>query len=165
MLHNKRARALIVVLGLACAAVLAVTLVTRAPATQSVSSPNGIVISVGPGTPSDPAKQKDFTIPLNTPVFISLGGKIYGSPSPYDPVKTRAGWAVVFCNGTYWNWVGENSAGTIQTGRRLSKGAIDLYVQPLSWWGASVAVVNNSGGLRLLTRTYDSGPVSLYYHY
>jgi hypothetical protein len=162
MLHNKRARALVVVLGLVCAGVLAVTLITRALATQSVSSPNAIQITVGPGTPSNPARQTDFTIPLNTPVFICLGGKIFNTS---EGVKTRAGWAVVFCNGTYWNWVGENSAGTILTGRRLSKGTIDMYVHPLSWFGASVAVVNNSGGLRLLTRTYDSGPVSLYYHY
>jgi hypothetical protein len=157
MLHNKRARALIVVVGLACAAVLAVVLVTRALATQSVSSPNGASFTVNKGS------SLNYTIPLNTPVFILTAGK---SDQLWQgqPIHVAA-WSAVFCNGTYWNWVGERcgSGAVVSKGRRYQYTGVGISVAGYS--GAGVYMQNNTGGLKFSVDLDAGGPMYAYIYY
>jgi len=154
MLHNKRARVLIIVLGLVCAAVLAATLVTRALATQTVTTPNGVTFVIARGT------LKDWTIPLNTPVFIGAGGR---SMPDVGPGGTRAAWAVVFCNGQYWNAVGQGSIGEVRKLRRAVPSSIVGTV--LGFGGFTIAITNTSGGLRMSSSLHELGPFYVYIHY
>jgi hypothetical protein len=151
MLHNKRARALIVVVGLACAAVLAVVLVTRALATQSVASPNAVVMTIETWT------SRNWTMPLNTPVFIGIGGK-----SHYVDVLYVA-WSAVFCNGTYWNWVTQGPAGTVVKKNKYQHSGVGLTF--VSFANAGVGTQNNAGGLKFHCSGDTPGPMYVYIHY
>jgi hypothetical protein len=157
MLHDKRARALILVLGLVCAGLVAAGLVSRAVATQSLSSPNGVSFTVNKGS------SVNYAITLNTPVFILTAGK---SDQLWQgqPIHVAA-WSAVFCNGTYWNWVGEicGSGGVVSKGRRYQYTGVGISVAGYS--GAGVFMQNNTGGLKFSVDTDAGGPMYVYIYY
>jgi hypothetical protein len=109
MLHNKRARALIVVVCLVCAAGLAAVFVTRAAAVHTIWVPNASAFGATAGFLL-PAR----ALPLNTPVSISISGQ--------KPTAGGGGTATIVacCDGTAWSWVGFNGNGTVAKGQNLA---------------------------------------------
>jgi hypothetical protein len=107
MLHSKRARALIVVVCLVCAAGLAGVFVTRAAAVHTIWVPNASAFGASYGfTPLPRA------LPLNTPVHISISGVGAGTGG--------AATIVACCDGTGWSWIGYNGNGTVAKGQNVA---------------------------------------------
>jgi hypothetical protein len=156
MLHNKRARVLIIVLGLVCAAVLATVLGTRGLATQGVAVPNVAAYTVQGGT------SRNIAIPLNTPVFIGAAGKSYASG--YG-TATRTDWVVVCCDGTYWNWIGGGLVGYVRKGNKVQYAGSPILI--VGHGSMTVKAYNNSGGLTLSCGISASqpGPMYVYIHW
>jgi hypothetical protein len=106
MLHNKRARALIIVLGLACAVVLALVVVSRVMALQVRILNNPTVLTVNAGGTTS------VTLPLNRAVPISIAETGSGS--------SGSAFIVADCSGGTWAWAGLNGDGTKAGGQTVT---------------------------------------------
>jgi hypothetical protein len=145
MLHNKRARALIIVLGLACAVILALVVVTRVMALQVRILTNPTVLTVNAGT------TRDVTLPLNKVVSISISETGGGS--------SGSAFIVVHLDATDWAWVGRNGDGTYT----CSCGTKEIgRVMCTSVAGQTVKVKDLSGGV---TFTAGGSPMRVLIHY
>jgi hypothetical protein len=140
MLYNKRARGLIIVLGLACAVVLALMLATRGTAVQTFSVQNAQAFTTftigGGGTVYK-------TLPLNTPVSISISGMS----------ATTGGMATIVacCDGVAWSWIGLKGDGTIAKGNNVTTvGALMCDTGA----GQTIKVNNVSGGIKIEAPAY-----------
>jgi hypothetical protein len=134
MLYNKRARGLIIVLGLACAVVLALMLATRGTAVQTFSLQNAQAFSTFVYGGGDVLK----TLPLNTPVSISISGMS----------ATTGGMATIVacCDGVAWSWIGCKGDGTIAKGNNVATvGTVMCDTKA----GHTVKVNNVSGQIRI----------------
>jgi hypothetical protein len=147
MLHNKRARSIIIVVGLACAGVVAVVLATRGLATQGVAVPNVMVFTVSGSTPVYKV------LPLNTPVSISIAGRDAAG-------KTRAAWVVACCENGAWSCIGQQSDGGIRKGNKVTTFPAILTTYSAGS-GTGVIAVDGAGKIRLA----PSYPMRVYINY
>jgi len=148
MLHNKRARGLIIVLGLACAVVLALMLATRGTAVQTFSLQNASAFTTftvgGGGTVYK-------TLPLNTSVSISISGM--------GATTGGAASIVACCDGVAWSWIGLNGDGTVAKGNNVTTvGALMCDTKA----GQTIKVNNVSGSIKIAAPT-DTGRIYLNY--
>jgi hypothetical protein len=145
MLHSKRARALIIALGLACAVILALVIAARVMALQVRILTNPTVMTIAAsGTTS-------VALPLNKVVSISISETGGGS--------SGSAFIVAHWDATDWAWVGRNgngsytcSCGTKEIGR----------VMCTSVTGQTVKVKDLSGGV---TFTAGGSPMRVLIHY
>jgi len=102
MLRNQRARALMVVLGLALALVVVCVLVTRGSAITVQQAPYATTLTMNPST------SYVVAVPLRQPVTIAIsdsGGGSYGT-----------GQITACCDGVSWSWIGLNGNGSLAKG-------------------------------------------------
>jgi hypothetical protein len=145
MLHNKRARALIIVLGLACAVVLALVVVSRVMALQVRILNNPTVLTVNAGT------TRDVTLPLNRAVPISIAETGSGS--------TGSAFVTTVCTGTNWAWAGLNGDGTKAGGQTVTTVGTTMCKTMV---GQYVKIKNVSGGVTFVAGTT---PMRVLIHY
>jgi hypothetical protein len=145
MLHNKRARALIIVLGLACAVILALVVVSRVMALQVRLLTTPTVLTVNAGT------TRDVTLPLDraTPISISETGS--GS--------SGSGFITAVCSGAKWGWAGLNGDGTKAYGQSITAVGTTMC---RTMTGQYVKTKNVSGGLTFVAGTT---PMRVLIHY
>jgi hypothetical protein len=146
MLHNKRVRTLTIFAGLACAAVLALLIVPRVLAMQTLLVPSPYVFTVNAHT------SKAVTLPLDTPVSISISETGGGSSGTAT--------IVAICTWGQWGWIGLNVNGTVAKG-----GGVTMIgtLMCLSALGQTVKVNNLSGGI--LFGNTNVYPMRAYIHY
>jgi hypothetical protein len=145
MLYNKRARGLIIVLGLACAVILAVVVVTRVMALQLRTLTNPTVLTVNAGA------SRDVTLPLNRVCSVSISETGGGS--------SGSGFLVVLCNGQRWAWTGFNGDGTPGHGAGVTAPGT---VMCFSVTGQTAKIKDLNGGV---TFTAGTTPMRVLIHY
>jgi hypothetical protein len=117
-----------------CAVILALALVTRGTAVQTFSLTNAQAFSTFTIGGGDVLR----TLPLNTPVSISISGTN----------ATTGGMATIVacCDGVAWSWVGCNGDGTIVKGNNVATvGTVMCDTKA----GHTIKVNNVSGGIRI----------------
>jgi len=145
MLHNKRARTLIIVLGLACAVLLALVVVTRVLALQVRILTNPTTLTVNAGT------TRDVTLPLSRPIPICISETGGGS--------SGSAFVVVFCEGATWGWSGRNGDGTVASGVTVTAPGTSICRTMV---GQYVKVKNVSGGVTFVA---GATPMRVLIHY
>jgi hypothetical protein len=136
---------LIIFLGLACAVILALALVTRVLALQVriLTNPTTLIVNAG--------STKDITLPLNRVCSVSISETGGGSSGSAFIVAHR--------DATDWAWVGRNGDGTYAN----SCGTKEIgRVMCTSIAGQTVKVKDLSGGI---TFTAGSSPMRVLIHY
>jgi hypothetical protein len=146
MLHTKRVRTLTIFAGLACAAVLALLIVPRVLAMQTLLVPSPYVFTVNAGA------TKAVALPLNKPVSISISETGGGSSGTAT--------MLAICTGGQWGWLGRNGNGTLAQGMG---GTTVGGVMCSSVTGQTVKVNSLSGGVLFGNAT--ANPLRAYIHY
>ena len=143
---NNRGRVLAVVLAVVFVAVLTVILVARGSAVTVQQAPYGTAYTVNSGTVSN------RTLPLNTPVRISIAGA--GASSANATI-------VATCWGGRWSWVGQNGNGVGIAGHNVTAPATVMCTTMI---GHYVRVYNTTGAIQIQSAT-GAGAVRVFIQY
>jgi len=147
-MRSTRGRVLIAVLGVVCAALLILLMVSRGGAVTTQTAPTGSAFSVGTGA------YAVSTLPFNTPVSISISETGSGSSGTAS--------IVACCDGAAWSWIGLNGNGTVARGNNAVATGTTMCATS---YGQSVKLLTTPTAQIQIVSSVGSGPVRVYIHY